>query len=317
MNPSIKILFFFVDIALPLCAGYVLARRERPTARFYDRMMQAAILVVAPVLALLSCWAMELEAHLIWLPILGVAMQVLPGGIGWLLARGKPHDDLEKGSYVISTILSNRGIVGGLAVFILFGETAYAHSRLIVLLGMPVLYGFCFPLARYYHASHRNGQEEGSIWSIILHPNQVPMLGVAAGFALNFSAVARPEVMGGVFDALVHVIAWMLLVPVGYSIDFGEMREHWRHVLDILPLKFVITPLLLYALGRAVGLRGEVLATLVIIAASPTAINAVITSKLHNLNVHVSMAAFVLTTGVYLVLVYPVILGATLLWGGL
>jgi len=71
----------------------------------------------------------------------------------------------------------------------------------------------------------------------------------------------------------------------------------------------------MYLAGRAVGLEGVHLHSLVVLAFAPTAINAVVAAKLHDLNVHVATAAFVLTTGVYLLVVFPVMLTACTLAG--
>lgn len=309
MNPLTKIALFLVDLVLPLAVGYALVRRRRLGPNTLDPMMTAAILIVAPALGLLSSWAVEISSSLIWLAVIGVAMQLIAGGAGFLRARTKDQDDLEKGSYVLSAILSNRGLVGGLSVFILFGEQGFALSRLVILLGAPVLYGLCFPVARYFHASHhRAEQSRRSVLSALFDVKQVALAGLVVGFALNFTGVARPPVFGQVFKALIHVIAWMVLIPVGSALDFGEIRRYWRSVVDLLPLKFVITPVLVYALGWAVGLKGMELAVLLVVACSPTAINAVVAAKLHDLNVHVATAAFVLTTAVYLVVVFPVIM---------
>jgi predicted permease len=57
-----------------------------------------------------------------------------------------------------------------------------------------------------------------------------------------------------------------------------------------------------------VGFRGDLLAALTILAASPTAIMAVVAGRLYKLNVDLAMAAFVLSTAVYIVVVFPVIL---------
>ena len=315
MSIALKAFLFVFDLVLPMVAGYLVARWSGLRTESFDRMMTGAIFFVAPPLALLSCWVIEINPALAWLPVLGMGMQIIPGLVGFFRSRFKSHDELERGSYVVSTILSNRGVVGGLTVFILFGETAYGYSRLIIVLGMVTLYGVCFPLARYFHASHHEKERDESLVGILLDKRQVPLIGLAAGFALNAAGLDRPAVLGGVFTVLVHLLAWMLLVPVGASIDLEQMRDYWKDVWDLLPLKFVFTPVVIYLLGRAVGLEGEVLATLVILAASPTAINAVITSKLHDLNVHLSMASFVLTTGTYLLLVFPAILVFEWLWG--
>ena len=47
--------------------------------------------------------------------------------------------------------------------------------------------------------------------------------------------------------------------------------------------------------------------TLLVIASTPTAINAVVTAKIHDLNVNVAMAAFAVTTVMFVLLVFPLL----------
>ena len=304
-----KAFLAFFDLLLPLGVGYALAGCTKLRRESFDRMLRAAIVTVFPAMALLSLWRARLESELLWLPVLGMAMQVMPGLVGLLRSRSKPYNSLETGSYVLSSLLSNRGVVGGLTLYILFGEEGYMHSRLVIVLAIPSLFLIYFPIARYFRISHDAGSgEKLDLRSIIFNRNQAPVIGLAAGFLLNMAGVARPTAFDWVFAALVHVVAWMFLVPVGASMDFGQMRRHWRHMLDLLPIKFVVTPLAMFAMGRAVGLEGTILHSLVVLSFAPTAINAVIAAKLHDLDVHVATTAFVLTTGVYVVVVLPIIL---------
>ena len=86
------------------------------------------------------------------------------------------------------------------------------------------------------------------------------------------------------------------------------MRRYWRDVLALSPVKFVFTPAVIYLLSLLVGMSGVGRDVTVILAFSPTAILAVVTSKLFDLDVHMAMAAFVMTTTLYLIFVLPVIL---------
>jgi len=62
------------------------------------------------------------------------------------------------------------------------------------------------------------------------------------------------------------------------------------------------------AAALAMGLRGDMLATVVILAASPTAIMAVVAGRLTRINLNLALTAFVLTTVVYIVVVFPLLL---------
>ena len=308
-----KIILFLVDLVLPLCAGYALSSLARVESRLLDRILTWAIRTIIPPLALLSLWKADVSWQLAWLPVLGVGMQVVGGTAGYLRARQKPHGTLGTGSYLLATLLSNRGILGALAVFIMFGEEAYGYSRLVVLLAAPMLFGVYYPVAKWFRLNYEADEEESvSVLSALFQWNQVPVLGVLGGLALNVLNVPRPAPLGTAFHVLVHLAAWSFLVPVGATMDFGEMRKHWRHVVDILPIKFVLTPLIIGAAGWAVGLDGTALYVVVLLSASPTAINAVVTARIFDLNPHLAAAAFVLTTGFYLAVIFPLLLT---LWG--
>lgn len=240
-------------------------------------------------------------------------MQLLPGGIAWLRSEFKSQDNLVKGSYILSNLLCNRGVLGGLTVFILFGEQAFAYAQLIIVFGMPVLVIVGFPLASHYNRAHYNNANDNSssFLSTFLDKRQLPLAGLLAGGLLNVGGIERPEMLGTVFAGLIHVVAWALLVPVGASIDFREMKKHWRQVLDIIPLRFILSPLILYLLAMLAGLEGTLLLTVVVLAMTPTAINAVVTAKLFGLSVNLATTAFVLTTAVYMIFILPLMLVLT------
>ncbi len=304
-----QLLIFLFDLPLPLLCGYLLVKTGRFSSKTFDPLITLTILLILPVLAMLSFWGVALEWRLLSLPILGLAMQLVPGAFAWIRAESKFTGPLDKGSYVLSNLLCNRGVLGGLAVFILFGEQAYAYAQLTIVLGMPVLLGIGFPAAHYYQNKHNGIAGQGvSIKKFLLDKRQVALIGLMIGLVLNMLGIERPEALSTIFSLLIHVVAWALLVPVGASIAFSEMKAHWKQVIDILPLRFILCPVLFYVLGMLVGLQGVVLYTVVVLSATPTAINAVVTSKLYNLNLHLATAAFVLTTVVYMALIFPLLL---------
>ena len=309
MNPHVKLLFFLIDIILPLAVGYLIRRRWGERDRLANGLIRFNIIVMITLLSVLSFWVMELQVQLLWLPVLGVVMQFVPGAAGYWRARRRFDDMDRRGSFVLSAMLSNRGYVGMLAVFILYGEVGYAYMRLTILLSGFVVFLFCFPMAAWFHQAHHGAAgEKRSFASLIFTRNQIPILGILAGLALNRLGPARPEWVGGAFPYAVHVSAWFGILPIGMSLEFGELRRHWRDAAELVPIKFVVNPAMVYALAWCVGLRGTALYTVVILAASPTAINSVITCKLHGLDIHLPVAAFILTTAVFICCVLPVLL---------
>ncbi len=312
MDTTLKALYFFTDLILPLAAGYLLKKKFKHRNINLDRLITINILFLFPLSGMLSFWILTLNTELIWLPVLGVAMQLVPGLIGFFAARSKYTSPLDRGGYILSNMLSNRGVVGSLTVFIILGEQGYAYCRLTMLFASIIVFMFCFPMAQRYYESHKGRKSSRpSLKALLLNKNQLPTLGIAAGLFLNASGIARPPAFKAAFDISVHTIAWCALLPIGYALDFNKIKGYWRNIFDFALIKFVATPILIFLPAYLLIESRAALATVVILSMSPTAINAVITSKIHRLNIHIATASFITTTLLYILLVFPLILVAT------
>ncbi len=309
MDVKLKLLYIFIDLLLPLMLGYFLNQKQYLSEKNCDRMITFNILIISTALSILSFWTLPLKWELIWLPFLGIFLSLIPGTTAYLISKNKYDSNLEKGSYLVSAILSNIGTLGGLCAYILFGESAFAYTQIVGLSQSLVLFLFCFPMAQYYRQQSYRGEDKQKLTfsTMFLNRNQLPVVGLVIGIILCISGVPRPVFLGAVFDPLVHIAAWTALIPAGYCINFAGMKEYYSRTLDLLPIKFLITPVLGYLVAREFFNDQVLLGTILILASVPTGINAIVTSRLYGLNLHVSGAAFVVTTAVFLVLVYPIL----------
>jgi predicted permease len=243
---------------------------------------------------------------LIWLPIIGVFMCVIPGVAAYLRVDNKFSSELDKGSYILSAILSNTTTLGGLCAYILYGEAGYAYTQMVVLLQNIVMFTICFPLAQYYYQkSVGDRSAKMSLTTLFINRNQLPIVGMSIGLILNFAGFVRPVFLEAMVDPLVHIAAWTALVPIGYAIDAAGMRNYYSKLIDLIPIKFILTPFAAYWLASLVITDRTILNVIIIIAAMPTAINTVIAVQLHKLNVNIATAAFVLTTAVCVAIELP------------
>lgn len=306
-----KFTLIFIDLLLPLFLGYVSWERRWFGETFCNNMILANILVFCTALSILSFWTLPISAELVWLPVFGVLLSFIPGIAAYLISKNKYKSSLETGSYLASAMLSNIGLLGGLCAFILFGEPGFAYTQIVALFHNLVFFLVCFPMAQYYGNQGRREagfQQKLTIASLFFNRNQLPVVGLAFGLLLCVSKVPRPPVLDELFTPLVHLAAWTALIPAGYSIQFASMRQYYRSLFDLLPVKFIITPLAAYALASYVFTDPVLLGTIIILASVPTGINAIVLARLYHLNLHVTGAAFVLTAAVFLLLVYPLLI---------
>ena len=306
MDIAAKFTTLFVDMILPLVVGFMLRRASWNGAWLFNWMISLGIILLFPTMTAFSIWGLKPVFELIWLPAFGILLHILPGGLALVWGRRKYQSSLDYGSYTISGFLSNHVTLDSLSAYILYGEKGYAYTQMALLFNSLLMFGFAYPLAQHYRNQFDHGKGlKLDVRQIVFNRNQMPLVGMIAGVLLNWLAVPRPAGFLPVFDLMVHFSAWTFLVPVGYSMDFGEVRQYWRDALDITIIKCAITPALTAVLAGLLIQDPVAFRTLILLAAQPTAVNAVIAMKLFGLNLHLSVGAFVLSTAVYLALIFP------------
>lgn len=308
MDTTTKLIYIITDVLLPLTLGYYCLQRNWLNEVLCNKIIKINITVLGTILAVLSFWTLPLNRALLWLPAFGIILSFLPGLAGYFIVRGKYTEGPNKASYLASAMLSNIGSLCGLCCFFLFGEQGFAYIQIIAMFQNIVFFLFCFPMARYYNnILHKNTRstEKISFASLFFNCNQLPVAGIAAGMLLYAGDVPRPEMLSNLFNVLIHISAWASFFPVGYSIRFSKMKYYYRSILSLLPVKFLITPLISYFIAKQLFNDPVLVGTIVMAASAPVGINAVILARLYKFNVHVASAAFVISTIFYLLIIYP------------
>lgn len=308
LNVKMKLIVFAIDLICPLVLGYACKYQHRFGDDFFNKMILNNIMIVCPVVSFLAFWIMPLTRELLLLPVLSLAMMAVPGAIGFFAARRKYVGSFgEQGAFVMAACLSNIGAIGGVCVFLIYGEQGYGYQQIAVLVQYIFMFMICYPLAQWYEANE-NGRsaKKVSIISMIFTKKQLAVLGILAGGLLQLAGIARPHELDGVAELFIHAGAWTGLIPVGYSIDFPKVRKYAFSLFDMAFIKFIATPLLMCGLTALSGVSHTMAGTIIVLSAMPTAINAVVTARLYRLNIDLDVASFLITTLIFIFAVYPV-----------
>lgn len=307
-----QILYIFFDILVPLTVGYILKQKQVLTSNQCNGLIRFNIRCIITILTLLSFWILPLRPELLALPTFAFTNVLVPLAIVLVLGLQKRFTSLaDRGSYLITVLPSNLGSLGGLCSYLLYGEIAFAYVQIVGVFQNLVMFFILFPMGYYYQQRITHPGQAVNFFrldwkKVFLNWNQLSVLGIAAGIALYAAGVPRPPILGTVFQYLVHVSAWAALLPIGYLIDFSSLRKYYKVTLDLIPIKLLLTPAILYVVSTWFFTDPVILGTLIIMMGSPCAINALITTRLYDLNVNLSMAPFISTTLIYILLCYPV-----------
>ena len=306
-----RLIFLVTDLILPLIVGYVLYQRRLLSDGMLNRLIRINIVAFFTLLSLFSFWALPLTKDVLVLPFFFAFIILFPGFISWRFLGRRFHSSIDRGTHLISALLSNIGTLGGICAYIIYGERGFAYAQIGSACQNLVLVLIAFPIAQYYYLLHKSHGRSARLdtrgfLGLLISWNQLSILGMAAGLALNAGGVVRPPVLAETFSYLIHVSAWIAMLPIGSLINFRRARHFIYLTLDMILLRFLIVPAATFIVARLIISDPIIQNSLVLFAGVPAAINATLTARLYHLNVDYTIAVFLVTTVLYLCVLFPI-----------
>ena len=304
-----RIIYIFIDLILPLIIGYILHKKKWMGITTCNLLLKLNIRFIATVLALGSFWLMDINSKFLSIPLYGILVCIIPGLLSYPLSRHLKNPRAE-GSFLLTGYLSNIGTLVGLCCFVLYGEIGFAYVQAVAIFQNIFTLLFCIPLAGYYKQLSQARSFKASFkpqWrDIFISWNQLALIGVLAGFLLSINHVPRPTIFPVIFDSFVHIGAWIGMLPIGFLLKFSALKFYLRESLMMLPIKFIILPLLTYTVFSLISTDSLFINTMTLIGAAPAAINSIAISQLYKLNTNMATAIFMITTAIFFIIVFPV-----------
>ena len=307
-----RLIYLGTDLILPLIVGYLLYQRRLLSDAAVNLLIRINVVVFFTLLSLFSFWALPLTRDLVILPAFFAFIILFPGFISWRFLGRRFHSPIDRGTHLISALLSNIGTLGGICAYIIYGEPGFAYAQIGGACQNLILVLLAFPAAQYYYLLHKNRGRSARLdgrafLGLLISWNQLSLLGMAVGLLLNLFGAVRPPVLSSAFSYLIHISAWFAMLPVGSLINFRRARHFVYLTLDMIFLRFLLVPLVAYFAARLVISDPVIRNALVLFAGVPAAINATLTARLYHLNVDYTIAVFLVTTVLYLTVLFPAV----------
>lgn len=276
-------------------------------------LQRTSIIAITPLVLINTFWGLRLGGGtLVLFPFIGAASHVIGGIAALLIARRMGLGRRQTGSMFTSGAFTNLGSFGSLVAFMFYGEAGYALAVLFRLLEPLLYYSVGFPMAKLFADETPAGTRFSIDLRALAHDVLIllPILSIAAGTALRWSGLSRPELLGGLISPLILLSTAMMLTSVGLNMRPAALRDNMREAGAVAAIKFIVLPLSLAAIGFALGYHridgGLPFRVLVTLSAMPVAFNALIPPSLYRLDMDLANSAWILTTGM-LVLVLPLL----------
>ncbi len=271
---------------------------RRPDVSRLERLRIAGqklvLLGFNPIIALGAIWSLDLsDSRLLILPFIGISIMAFGLSLGVLGSRLLKLDPQRAGVYSTCGSFANIGNMGGLVVYMLLGEGAYALVPLYRLFEDFWNYGVLFPIARRYGEKARSGQgevpqsDEGKdrvqhnvapkdgapmdrenqertkkpegIRKVLADPFFLASLAsLIIGLSLNLAGFHRPAFYRQLNSVLIPAGSVLFLFTIGMRMMIARFGSNAPIALVLAVGKISAVPLFAYFIASALGMGGLV-----------------------------------------------------------
>ena len=257
-----------------ILAGTILRRAGIVRAEDGEVFVRVVIYITMPALVFLILMRADLEGSLVLVPLIALVAHVILILVALTASRLMRLNRPSTGAMIVASAVGNTGFFG----VPLIANSGPGFSPLAAVMFDTFATGLITWTSTVAIGSAYGTATEGAKvdWhqvgrALLLPPNWF----LAAGLLLNLAgvreadipeAIVKPlQIASGAVLPLVMIYVGMMLAPKG----IGRV---WPQVATVVMTRLVLAGVIGFALAWAVGLRGDVLHTVVLMSAMPTAI---------------------------------------------
>ncbi len=259
-------------------------------------LVQIVLYLALPALVLRIMVTSDLQPALALVPVVGFAVHAVLVAIVLVVHRLRRLDRATAGALVVASAVGNTGF---------FGVPLIAASGPDLSVAAAIMFDtFCTGVLTWTSTvwmGRRFGEGPGAgapdhppMWRNLLLP---PTWALALGLGLNLIGIQElPEMIDRPLAILGAAVLPLVLVYAGLAVEWDGMRRAWREVGFVTLMRFVVGPAAGLAVALALGLDGDVLRTVVLMTAMPTAMMSLVIGGWFRLRTDILAGAVVATT---------------------
>jgi predicted permease len=259
-------------------------------------LVRVVIYLALPALIVLVLIGADLDGALILVPIAGFAIHGILLGLSWCATRVWGMERPRAGALIVATAVGNTGFFG-LPLIVASGDgfslpAAVMYDTLAT--GIITWTSTVAVSTAYGRADHEPRVPLGDLGRALLLP---PNWALALGLSLNLAGVEElPELIDRPLELLAGAVLPLTMIYAGLMIDLRGLPRLWGEVSYATVVRLGIATLVGLGVATALGLTGDILNTVVIMAAMPTAMMSLVIGARSGLRGDVLAAAVVVTT---------------------
>ena len=255
-------------IFVMLFLGLWLKRRNMINDGFIKTSSQLVYNLGLPVMLFITCATADTAHATDWNLLIAFAAMTGLVFLGSLLtAHWHCRDKRDEGVFVQGAFRGNLVILGLAFCANAYGEKGLALASLPVAMTVIV-----YNVLSVYVLNRSLNESDSSLKPTLIGIAKNPLIiAIALGFAVNASQVGLPDVLLASGNYLSQMVLPLALICIGGSLGATKLTQLDSITLSACIWKLVLSPAICCAIAIMLGLRGESLAILFLLAASPSA----------------------------------------------
>lgn len=251
-----------------LFLGLWLKKRNKINDAFIKTSSQLVYSLGLPVMLFITCATADTSRATDWTLLIAFAVMTGLVFIGSLLtAHWHCSDKRDEGVFIQGAFRGNLVILG-----LAFCANAYGEKGL-ALASLPVAMTVIVYNVLSVYVLNRSLSESGaSLKPTLIGIAKNPLIiAIALGFLVNLCRITLPEVILDSGKYLSQMVLPLALICIGGSLGTARLTHIDSATMSACVWKLILSPLIACSLAIALGLRGDALAILFLLAASPSA----------------------------------------------
>lgn len=256
--------------------GYALKRFDVLKAKDSNTLSKIVINISLPSLIFINLSAANIQPQMLILPIASFLMSMLCMLIAYIFSKSRGYSKIKTWTIMIAAAMMNSGFIGFPITLGVFGNEGFLNAIfydlsttvLFVLYGMVLVGEF----GGDKHEVIENGLKFVPLWAVIF------------GFIFSYLHVDLGYVLTNVFNYLGDSTVPLIMMSLGLTLDFREVRNYLGDSLFVSGIRLVFSPLLMFAALSFFGISGMMLNVAVLEAGMSTAMNGLVLSITYGLD---------------------------------
>jgi len=258
--------------------------------------VRVVIYLALPALIFLILVRADLDGTLALVPVAGFAIHGILLGVAWVSTRLWGMERPRAGALIVATAVGNTGFFG-LPLIAASGDDFSLPAAVMydsIATGLITWTSTVAVATAYGRPDGEPRVALGDLGRALLLP---PNWALAAGLAVNLAGVEDlPLLVERPLELLGAAVLPLTMVYAGLMIELGGLARLWGEVGYTAVVRLGVATLIGLGVATALGLDGDILDTVVIMAAMPTAMMSLVIGARSGLRADVIAWAVVVTT---------------------